>query len=170
MRKALTALALAAAIGMLAGQAAYAQSADYPADGAPLTVNDSRVVRGQLITIRGSGARPHAIVRIYFFSDPILVGTTRADGDGNFSISVSVPSGVAAGGHTLSAVSNGVTLASVAVTVAGSGSGSASGSGSLPFTGSNTLPGIAIGVVLILLGSTTLLVSRRRREKSEAAS
>ncbi len=164
MRKALTALSLAAALAVFVGPA-VAQAQSYPPSGESLTVSDSRVVLGQSITIEGGGADPGATVTIVLHSDPITLGSTTADGSGNFSATVAIPSGVSAGTHTITAVSNGVTLASVSIVVAGS-TGSSS-SGDLPFTGSSTLPGIGIGVGLIALGSSLLLLSRRRRSQRE---
>jgi hypothetical protein len=164
MRKALTALALAAALAVLVGPA-VAQAQPYPPVGEELTVSDSRVVRGQSITISGGGADPFAAVKLYLNSTPVLLGSTTADADGDFSATVTIPSSVAAGVHTLTAVSNGEVLASLQLVVAG-GAGSSSG-GDLPFTGSTTLPGIGIGVGLIALGSSLLLLSRRRRAQRE---
>ena len=138
---------------------AIAQAQSYPPSGEALTVSDSRVARGQSITIRGGGADPGASVQIVIRGE--VVATTTADGDGNFSASFAVPSGLQIGTYTVTARSNGVILASLQVAVTTtSGSGS---SGDLPFTGTNTLPGIGIGVGLIALGSSLLLMSRRRR-------
>ena len=162
MRKALTALALAAALAVFVGPA-IAQAQSYPPSGEALTVSDSRVARGQSITIRGGGADPGASVQIVIRGE--VVATTTADGDGNFSASFAVPSGLQIGTYTVTARSNGVILASLQVAVTTtSGSGS---SGDLPFTGTNTLPciGIGIGVGLIALGSSLLLMSRRRTER-----
>jgi PGF-CTERM protein len=162
MRKALTALALAAAFAVFVGPA-VAQAQDYPPSGEDLTVSDSRVVRGQSITISGGGAEPGATVQIIIAGQ--VVATTTADGDGNFSASFSIPAGLEVGTYTVTAVSNGEVLSSLQVAVA---TGSSSGSSSdLPFTGSTTLPGIGIGVGLIALGSALLMLSRRRRSQRE---
>jgi 5'-nucleotidase len=165
MRKALTAFALAAALAVVVGPA-VAHAQDYPPVSEDLTVSDSTVVPGQSITISGSGAEPNSTVSIYLFSAPILLGTTTADGDGTFSATVTIPAGVSPGTHTLRAIQGGEVLASVALVVVGSGSGGSSGS-DLPFTGGTTLPGIGIGVGLIAVGSTLLLLSRRRRSQRE---
>ena len=165
MRKALTALSLAAALAVFVGPA-VAQAQSYPPSGESLTVSDSRVVVGESITISGGGADPGATVRFILHSDPVSLGSTTADSSGNFSAAVTIPSGTSAGTHTITAVSNGVTLATISVVVAAGSSGSSS-SGDLPFTGSSTLPGIGIGVGLIALGSSLLLLSRRRRSQRE---
>jgi hypothetical protein len=163
MRKALTALALAAAFAVFVGPA-VAQAQEYPPSGEDLTVSDSRVVRGQSITISGGGAEPGATVQIIIGGR--VVATTTADGDGNFSASFSIPAGLEVGTYTVTAVSNGEVLSSLQVAVA-SGSASSGSSSDLPFTGSTTLPGIGIGVGLIALGSTLLMLSRRRRSQRE---
>ena len=163
MRKALTALALAAAFAVFVGPA-VAQAQEYPPSGEDLTVSDSRVVRGQSITISGGGAEPGATVQIILGGQ--VVATTTADGDGNFSASFSIPAGLEVGTYTVTAVSNGEVLSSLQVAVATGSASSGSGS-DLPFTGSTTLPGIGIGVGLIALGSTLLMLSRRRRSQRE---
>jgi LPXTG-motif cell wall-anchored protein len=160
MRKALTALALAAAFAVFVGPAALAQ--EYPPSGENLTVSDSRVVRGQSITISGGGAEPGATVEILIAGQ--VVATTTADEDGNFSATFTIPAGLEVGTYTITAVSNGVVLSTLEVVVTGSGSTT---SGDLPFTGSSTLPGIGIGIGLIALGSSLLLLSRRRRNQRE---
>jgi PGF-CTERM protein len=160
MRKALTALAIAAAVCVLAGPA-LAQ--EYPPQGENLTVNDSRVVVGQTLTISGDGAKPGAEVNIIFASTPRVVATTTANGSGAFSATFRVPSDAEAGTHTISAVSNGTVLSSITIVVAGA----SSDDDGLPFTGSNTIPGIGIGIALIGLGTVVLMASRRRRSQRE---
>src|SRR5947208_398278 len=129
MRKALTALSLAAALAVLAGPG-VAQAQSYPPSGESLTVSDSVVVPGESITISGGGADPGATVTFVFHSDPITLGSTTANSSGHFSATFAVPSGASAGTHTITAVSGGVTLTSLSVVVSASGgSGGSSASG-----------------------------------------
>jgi|1185.fasta_scaffold582963_1 PGF-CTERM protein len=165
MRKALAALAISAVLSLFSGPA-FAQT-EYGGTGESLTVSDSRVVPGQTLTITGDGAQPGATVSIILGGD--VVATTTAADDGTFTATFSIPGGIAPGTYTITAVSNGVVLASVSVVVPGS-SGSGSGeTSSLPFTGSSTLPGIGIGVTLIALGGAVLLASRRRTDRERDA-
>jgi titin len=78
---------------------------------------------GAPVTITGSGYRPYSTVVLSLFSAPESVGTTTADGNGDISVTVYLPPGTPAGGHTLLATgldANGAVLnlaKSVAVTV-----------------------------------------------------
>jgi hypothetical protein len=164
MRKALTAFALAAALAVLVGPA-VAQAQDYPPAGDSLTVSDSVVVPGQSLTVSGGGAGPGAKVDIFIYSERVLLASTNADSDGQYSASVTIPASIDPGTHVIRAISGGEILSAVEVTVAGSGGAAADSDGDLPFTGAGTLPGIGIGVGLIALGSTLLLASRRRRSQ-----
>ena len=57
---------------------------------------------GQSITISGLAFKPNAEVTITFASDPVVVGTTPADANGDFSLTFKVPKSPA-GAHTISA-------------------------------------------------------------------
>ena len=166
MRKALTALAIAAAVCVLAGPAlAPALAQEYPPSGENLTANDTRVVPGQKMTVSGGGADPSAKVQIIFASTPRVVATTTADGNGDYSATFTVPD-VASGVHTVTAVSEGTVLDSLTVCVNTCATSGASAN-DLPFTGSSTLPGIGIGVALIGVGTMVLMAARRRRSQRE---
>jgi hypothetical protein len=184
MRKLVSALAIAAGLSLLAGPA-FAQ--DYPPNTKKLTVSESTVSPGESFTLSGDGAQPGATVtftlkrsssalganrslaagpglrRLVSAVRPqaqssVPLGSTTANGDGEFSATLRIPSGTDPGVYTLAATSGGVVLALVTIRVA-----AASGLGDLPFTGGNVLPGLAIGATLIVAGGLLLLSLKRRR-------
>ena len=184
MRKLVSALAIAAGLSLLAGPA-FAQ--DYPPNTKKLTVSESTVSPGESFTISGDGAQPGATVtftlkrssstlganhalaagtglcRLVAAVRPqaqssVPLGSTTANGDGEFSATVRIPSSTDPGVYTVAATSGGAVLALVTIRVA-----AASGIGDLPFTGGNVLPGLAIGATLIVAGGLLLLSLKRRR-------
>jgi hypothetical protein len=185
MRKLVSALAIAAGLSLLAGPA-FAQ--DYPPNTKQLTVSESTVSPGESFTISGDGAQPGATVtftlkrtssalggnrtlaagaglrRLVAAVRPqaqssVPLGSTTANGDGEFSATLRIPSGTDPGVYTLTATSGGAVLAVVTIRVAAAGGGI----GDLPFTGGNVLPGLAIGATLIVAGGLLLLSLKRRR-------
>jgi LPXTG cell wall anchor motif len=103
---------------------------------------------GQLV----AAVRPQA-------QSAVPLGSTTADADGEFSATLTIPSGTDPGVYTVSATSGGDVLAVVTIRVAAA----SAGVGDLPFTGGNVLPGLAIGAMLIVAGGLLLLSIRRRR-------
>jgi hypothetical protein len=182
MRKLVSALAITAGLTLLAAPA-YAQENYPPASDDSLTVSESTVAPGESITISGDGAEPGATVTFKLVrsssalgankvllagprlgalvrqqaQSSVSLGSTTADGDGSFSASLTIPSGLDDGVYTLIASSGGAVLATATVRVL------AAGTGALPFTGSNVAPGLAIGATLIVAGGLLLLAVRRRR-------
>jgi hypothetical protein len=181
MRKFVSALAVAVGLTLLAAPA-YAQP--YDEETSELTVSESTVAPGGTITISGDGADPGATVvfrltrsssalgasravlagpRLGALIRPqaqgtITLGTTVAEADGSFSATLRIPSGLADGVYTITAVSGGEVLATATVRVV-----DGEVVGGLPFTGSNVAPGLAIGATLIVAGGLLLLAVRRRR-------
>jgi LPXTG cell wall anchor motif len=183
MRKAVSAIGLAAGLMLLAAPA-YAQDDTYSEDTSGLTVSESTVSPGDTITISGDGAEPGATVSFRLVKassalganrvllagprlaaqvrpqaqSSVSLGSTTADDDGSFSATLTIPSGLDAGTYTLIASSGGEVLATATVRVL-----AAATSGALPFTGSEVAPGLAIGATLIVAGALLLLAVRRRR-------
>jgi hypothetical protein len=185
MRKLVSALAIAAGLSLLAGPA-FAQSTKYPPKSDNLTVSESTVSPGESFTVSGDGAEPGATVtftlkrsssalgadralaagagmaRLVAAVRPqaqssVPLGSTTANGAGQFSATLTIPSGTDPGVYTVTATSGGAVLAVVTIRVA------AGGVGNLPFTGGNVLPGLAIGATLIVAGGLLLLSLKRRR-------
>jgi pyruvate/2-oxoacid:ferredoxin oxidoreductase beta subunit len=186
MRKFVSALAIAAGLTLIAGPA-FAQDDEYPPESSQLTVSESTLSPGESFTVSGDGADPGATVtftmkrsssalganhslaagvglaRLAVAVRPqaqssIPLGSTTANGDGEFSATLTVPSGTDPGVYTVTASSGGEVLAVVTIRVVAAG-----GVGDLPFTGGNVLPGLAIGATLIVAGGLLLLSLKRRR-------
>jgi hypothetical protein len=184
MRKLISALAITVGLTLLAGPA-FAQ--EYPPGQSGLTVSESTVSPGESFTVSGDGAEPGATVtftlkrsssalgvssavaagprlaRLVAAVRPqaqssISLGSTTANADGEYSATLTIPSGTEPGVYTLTASSGGEVLDVVTIRVAAS-----SAIGDLPFTGGNVLPGLAIGATLIVAGGLLLLSLKRRR-------
>jgi hypothetical protein len=185
MRKFFSALAVAAVLTLLLAIPAHAQP--YPPAKSGLTVSETTLSPGESFTLSGDGADPGATVtftlkrsssalggsrvvaagprlaRLVAAVRPqaqssVSLGSTTANADGEYSATLTIPSGTQPGVYTLTASSGGEVLDVVTIRVA-----AASGVGDLPFTGGNVLPGLAIGATLILAGGLLLLSLKRRR-------
>jgi hypothetical protein len=189
MRKLVSALAIAAGLSLLAGPAFAQDDKQYPPESENLTVSESTVSPGESFTISGKGAEPGATVTFTLkrsssalganrtlaagaglgrhvaavrpqAQSSVPLGSTTANGDGEFSATLRIPSGTDPGVYTVTASSGGAVLAVVTIRVAAAVGG---GIGDLPFTGGNVLPGLAIGATLIVAGGLLLLSLKRRR-------
>jgi hypothetical protein len=190
MRKLVSAVAIAAGLTLVAGPAfAQTTTTIYPRLQKPLTISESTLVPGQSFTVAGDGAKPGAIVTFTLrrsssalganralAATPRLValaaairpqaqsavplGSTTANGDGEFSATLRIPAGTDPGVYTLTASSGGDVLGVVTIRVLAATAG---GLGDLPFTGGNVLPGLVIGATLIVAGGLLLLSLKRRR-------
>ena len=188
MRKLVSALAIAAGLLLLAGPAFAQSNKKYPPKSDNLTVSESTVSPGESFTVSGDGAEPGATVtftlkrsssalgadralaagagmaRLVAAVRPqaqssVTLGSTTANGAGQFSATLTIPSGTDPGVYTVTATSGGDVLAVVTIRVAAA----SGGIGDLPFTGGNVLPGLAIGASLIVAGGLLLLSLKRRR-------
>jgi hypothetical protein len=189
MRRVVSALAIAAGLTLIAGPAFAQESQEYPPTSDKLTVSESTLSPGESFTVSGDGAEPGATVTFTLkrssssalgtnralaagpglgqlvaavrpqAQSSVPLGSTTANGDGEFSATLTIPSGTDPGVYTVSAISGGDVLAVVTIRVAAA----SAGVGDLPFTGGNVLPGLAIGAMLIVAGGLLLLSIRRRR-------
>jgi hypothetical protein len=188
MRKILSALAIAAGLTLIAGPSFAQESEEYPPTSDKLTVSESTLSPGESFTVSGDGAEPGATVTFTLkrssssalganralaagpglgqlvaavqpqAQSSVPLGSTTADADGEFSATLTIPSGTDPGVYTVTASSGGAVLAVVTIRVVAAG-----GVGDLPFTGGNVLPGLAIGATLIVAGGLLLLSLKRRR-------
>lgn len=139
---------------------AAAQSSE-PVSTGPLTAPEASggVSAGDVIVVSGAGFSPGGSIDITIESTPILLKTVAADATGAFTTTVTIPSGLAPGGHTLKATgpdpAGGLRVLSIAVTAAGPG-------GTLVRTGNEVVPLAAVGVAAVAAGAGTLLLRRRR--------
>jgi LPXTG-motif cell wall-anchored protein len=159
------------AVGVLAGAcfaavpaaAAFAEGYATP-DGA--TVSDNTPVAGEAVTIEVGGFAPYSEVTIELHSDPIVLGTFTADGEGVVHATVNLPAGVSGSHDVVVMGSNALgapVVATIPVTIAAdSGTNSTDDGGLLPRTGSNTTTIVTLGGVLIVLGGGATVITRKR--------
>jgi hypothetical protein len=80
------------------------------AGGPTASVSPSTLQPGQQATVAGSGFLGDTPVTVTMESDPILLGTTRTNAAGAFSVVVTIPLGVTAGPHTIVVRAGGITV------------------------------------------------------------
>jgi hypothetical protein len=131
------------------------QLVSYPPAGttaATLSVNPATVVAGGTLTIAGADI-PAGTYTLVLHSAPVTLATVTVGADGALATTVSVPTSVPAGVHSLRLTADaGVVLAAVDVTVL---AGPA-----LAATGAET-DGLALAVLLLALGALGLWWRRR---------
>jgi LPXTG-motif cell wall-anchored protein len=169
---------LAALVGVatlvLLAPAAGAQ--DYPG-GASITLNTPTVGQGGSVTATATGFQPGSDVTFTLASDPITLGTVKANDSGVASITFTVPSNFATGAHTVTATGiapDGSPL-SVSTTLMVTAAGTtpapvtpAPGTGQLPRTGSDNTLLIQSGVILLAVGGMLAVAARKRSRKVHA--
>jgi hypothetical protein len=176
MRKTVCTIVLA--LGVLIGTATAAVAQTYPPVSNPLTISSSVAVAGQPLTVSGEGAQPGATVTFTFASQPVVVATTTADGNGRFSATFRIPADATPGEHTVTATSNGEVLGVVTVRVLPASQeqlqrereaqAQAQAQDLLAFTGFNGLLKLCLGLGMIAVGVVLLLAIRRRRAGTSA--
>lgn len=106
--------------------------------------------------MKAGGYLPGSNAQLIFHSDPVVLGTSPADGNGVVTASVTIPSNAPAGAHTIEVLGTGVNgqvrSQSVAFTVAGA----------LPRTGSNSSPLGVWAAVMVLSGAIAMYLGRRQ--------
>jgi hypothetical protein len=134
-----------------------AQAAPYST--APAVAASTQVpAEGSSLTLTGSGYLSGETVDNVLHSAPYALQSAVADGLGNFSVSVTLPSGVT-GSHTISstgAISGRVSTIAITIVTPQS-------SGGLPDTGVAILGIGSVGVTALVVGGLVLLAGRRRR-------
>lgn len=137
-----------------------------------LSANPSTVAPGGTTTITGSGFPPDCTLGISIGAcgaSGTSLGEVTTDADGGFTIPWAVPADQKPGEvlvctslGTIDVTTN-VTVASTQVTTPGTGgTGGSQGSGALPATGSQVMPFVAGGVLLLVIGSLLVLSTRKR--------
>ena len=139
--------------------------ADGPLAGVPATV-----LRGQQLTIGGSGFLPGAVVQLGIYSTPTALGTAVADSTGAFSATVTIPVDQSLGAHTVAASGIGATgtarlLIGNTTVVLPPATDSGSGAGGLPATGLDASQSLGLGLTALLavLAGLVLVRAARRR-------
>lgn len=175
MRRAVLLLVATAATAILvaapAGAQTFENDDDYAALCTPLVLSSSSVTAGDSVTVSGTAATGGATIAIVLDNATVLGETTSDATNHFFSTSVTIPSDLAAGNHTLQAFQLGdstdpivgcpAQLASIEVlglTI------QAPEEEALARTGSNSsLPLARVGFGLVAAGGLALVVSRRRK-------
>jgi len=136
-----------------------------PSSAAPYTNAASISLSSQVVcsseTVSGAGFAPGSVA-LSLQSDPVALGSATADAAGNFSTTVTLPSGLS-GAHTIVATQGTVTAsASVTIDCPGAG-GSTGGGGGLSNTGVAVVGIGALGLALLAGGGAMLLAGKRRK-------
>jgi titin len=135
-----------------------------PASDGPLVVpsgngSTGNVVKGDKVTVHGTGYAPNTVVSVLVYSTPQVLTTTMTDGSGSFTVEVTVPAGLPDGQHHLVAAgadpSGHMRYLTLPITVTG-------GSAELAYTGASVLTPALLGLGALVLGGGLLVVSRRR--------
>jgi titin len=143
--------------------------ATVPTSNGPLTPaagSTDKVMAGKTMTVSGTGYMPGSNVTVLIYSSPQVLTTVVADASGNFTATVTVPAGLAAGQHTLVASGydtlGNMRYTTMAVTVSAAGAATATGP-NLANTGADvTVPALG-GIATLGLGAGLIAMSRRRR-------
>jgi titin len=141
-----------------------APPAAVPASSGPLAVPSGpgatgSVVKGQKVTLHGTGYAPNSLISVIVYSTPQVLTTVTTDSSGSFTVQVTVPAGLPDGHHTLVAAgadpSGHMRYLTLPITVT-------AGSAELAYTGASVLTPALAGLGALVLGGGLLMVSRRR--------
>ena len=67
--------------------------AQYDDPDGPVVVADTSLTFGQSVTVSGGGFDELTPVDVFLFSDPVKLATVTTDGNGAFSVTVTIPAG-----------------------------------------------------------------------------
>ncbi|MBT8223879.1 MAG: hypothetical protein HKP61_17025 [Dactylosporangium sp.] len=132
-----------------------------------LTLESGTLAPGESVTVSGEGFEPGTSVSIDANSDPIHLMDVTATSAGSISASVTIPSGLSAGEHSLTATgaaaAGGTSVLELSFTVE-----AADDSSGLATTGRSIVMWTVTGSLLLIAGVFLVLVSHRRRQKTVA--
>lgn len=135
--------------------------------GPTATLSKTTVAPGESLTVSGGGFTPGEQTEVWVHSDPVFVGATKADADGDVVYTFVVPD-LPPGQHQVEirGISSGRSVWSAYFTVTSGGAAGGKG-GQLAFTGANgsTTNLAMVGSALVLLGGGALVVAARQRRK-----
>ena len=110
-------------------------------------------------------AKAKAAVFVALRSEPVELGSTVSDADGNFSMSVTIPADTPPGAHTIWVYTTGADGQPLALYQPIQVLAATNGSGELAFTGStNQTPWLALGAVTAILVGMALIGRTRQPE------
>ena len=153
-----TVVLVAAAVTSAAGSASAYPSGTNP----QISLSHTSGSPGDSVNVVGEHFTPHNTATLSFHSASIALGTVNVNGQGGFTVTVTVPD-VGIGTHTVHAVDNasGISADPAVFTITASGAGSAGGG--LASTGVAVLGIALLGMVLLVGGGLMLLAGRRRK-------
>jgi hypothetical protein len=143
--------------------------AAYPPPPVALQLSTSVATPGQTIGVTGEGCAAGSTVTLTFMSTPVPLGTTVANSQGQFSTTVTIPVNATLGAHEIVATCGSLSLTAALTVVASTAvPAAAAPHAPLPFTGWDTRGPLLAGLVLLILGTAAVLVSRSRRHRGHA--
>ncbi|KGM13202.1 glycoside hydrolase family 9 protein [Cellulomonas bogoriensis] len=145
-----------------------------PAEVAPgaavVELSDDQVRAGDELGVTVHDVAPGEQVEIWLTSDPVLLATVEADGEGTLEVVVVVPADTQAGPHTVvalglaSGIEGSAALQVLAADDGGPGAG-ADGPGGLALTGASVVWLVAAIVLLLVAGGAAVAVTRARARR-----
>jgi hypothetical protein len=123
---------------------------------------------GGTVQVVGQNANPNEVL-VFTIGDPITIGQTQADANGNFTATLTIPADLAPGTYSVD-VNCGNSVSSQTLNVSAANAENNNGNaenaaGNLPTTGSNTLLYLRWALALIALGGLIVLATRRQRHE-----
>ena len=116
---------------------------------------DSSIETGQAISVSFGGFTPFEYVQLVVASTPQVIGSGYANAQGVVTITGNLPSGLAAGSHTLAVYAPGSGIGfSQPITVSAS---------TLPVTGSREDGNSQLALWALTLGIAVIVIARRRQ-------
>lgn len=161
MRRTLAMITAAIATFVLLAAPAAAQTDPYEGDTGGITTDNPNPVVGSQVNIFGHGCDPGSTVTILVGG--VVVGTTVADANGDFTFVITAPG---TPGPAEVTAQCGVETFSLTLNVVAAAAGA---SGQLPTTGSDAFPLVKIGAVLMGAGAIAVLAARRQRRPATVA-
>ena len=158
-------LVLCAVLGLHVAVPGIALAQPYSPAGAP-SLSTASPAPGGAVEVSGGGFRSGSRVRVVIFSDPVVLGTARANAAGEVAVDVAIPESFAAGSeHRIELQGVGpdgeVRVLSRRITLAGGERGV------LPFTGAAFfIPALGLAGLLLVVGGVIVATNRSRRGTS----
>lgn len=150
------------------------------------TVSQETVAAGAELTLTGKNFKPGSTATFTLHSAPVVLGSAVVAANGTVSLTVRVPAGVPAGAHTVvisgTGIDGGNVEVSIALILTAAGDPSEAGTSSTPattatgtattdkdklaITGSTSPSALLLAMALLLAGSASVLMIRRRGKRT----
>lgn len=141
----------------------------YPPPPVGLQLSTALTSPGSTIQVTGEGCAAGSTVTVTLRnSESVELGTTTANGQGSFSISVTIPLNTTPGEHEVVATCGPLSMSSQLIIASSAAALPTSAHGPLPLTGWDTRAPLLAGLALIMFGSSAVLAARKRRHRRHA--